>query len=133
MCCGENSIPTAFFNLGGMNMYRKCKRMTVHAIGIDKDGNMEYARNGNATECKDLVGACGCVHAEVRLLERMPHPVKVVVSHSPCVVCAVALIHAGVEEVCYVEPYRILDGANILRNRGIKVECIGEIDPFGDR
>jgi deoxycytidylate deaminase len=106
--------------------------MTVHAVGIDREGNIEYARNGNETECKDIIGACGCIHAETRLLQKMHYPEKVILSHSPCVPCARALLEAGVQEVLYVEEYRLKDGINILEKNYVKVECIGEADVSGD-
>ncbi|MCA1800000.1 MAG: hypothetical protein LC650_01735 [Actinobacteria bacterium] len=47
---------------------------------------------------------------------------EVHVTHMPCLACAMSLINAGVERVTYRNPYRILDGVNLLRQAGIEVE-----------
>jgi deoxycytidylate deaminase len=107
--------------------YSKCKRMTVYAMGMDKEGNTEYARNGNPGRCRDTVGTCGCTHAEARLLKKMPKPVVVSVSHAPCLECAKALVNAGVEVVTYLKPYRLKDGVEHLDQNGVLVfSCTGE-------
>lgn len=106
--------------------YNECKRMTVYAVGIDEDYNMVRTRNGNYGECENIPGACGCMHAEIRLLSRMPNPVIVYVSHSPCLNCAKALVKAGVNVVYYTEPYRILDGINHLEENGVQVRQVPE-------
>jgi tRNA(Arg) A34 adenosine deaminase TadA len=111
---------------------KACKRMRVEAWGIDRDGKIAFATNGNETECKDIKGACGCIHAEVRLLQKMRYPVKVLLSHSPCVTCAVALYMADVEEVYYINEYRLKDGINILKSKGVKVVSVDEVDLFRD-
>lgn len=101
--------------------YTKCKRMTVHAMGVDKDGELRYARNGNKGKCKNLEGACGCTHAEIALLEQMPNPVSVTVSHAPCENCAKALIEAGVVTVVFSKPYRLKEGVELLQRNGVHV------------
>lgn len=113
-------------------MLKPCKRMRVEAWGIDRDGNIAFATNGNETECKNIVGACGCVHAEANLLKKMKYPLKVLLSHSPCASCAAALYLADVEEVYYVKGYRVKDGIDILVSKGVKVVSVNEIDTFGD-
>jgi dCMP deaminase len=45
----------------------------------------------------------------------------VMVTHQPCLSCAMSLINAGILSVHYVEPYRLLDGVNLLEESGIKV------------
>lgn len=99
----------------------RCRRMTVHAIGTDMRGNIAYARNYNTHECLNIPGRCGCIHAEAALLQTMPDPVVVVVSHSPCLNCAKLLHDAGVEAVYYMNEYRLLDGVEYLRQNGVKV------------
>lgn len=99
----------------------KCKRLTVHAMGVDKDDNVEHARNGNRTKCKGIPGKCGCIHAEINLLKKMPNPTMVVVSHSPCLECAKALVSAKVALVRYLTEYRIRDGIDYLKENGVDV------------
>jgi dCMP deaminase len=43
------------------------------------------------------------------------------VTHQPCMSCSQSLINAGIIEVNYVEPYRLQDGLDLLREAGIKV------------
>lgn len=92
-----------------------CKRMEVWAIGKDKEGNIECCRNYNKdNNCTKEIGNCGCTHAEIALLNKMKHPVLVVLSHSPCLDCAKALIEAGVQTVLYLKSYRNRDGIKEL-------------------
>lgn len=106
--------------------YNECKRMTVHAMGIDRDANKIRTRNGNYGECKNIPGACGCTHAEIQLLNHMPNPIITYVSHSPCLDCAKALVKAGVDVVYYTDPYRIPDGINYLEESGVRVRQVPE-------
>jgi tRNA(Arg) A34 adenosine deaminase TadA len=102
---------------------KRCKRMTVHVMGVDKDGRIEYARNGNRDllGCRNIPGRCGCDHAEYNLLRKMPNPVAVTVSHSPCMGCARRLVNAGVKTVTFLKPYRISDGITYLEENGVLV------------
>lgn len=107
-----------------MENLHACKRLTVTAVGF-KDGKMEMAQNEHETGvCNGKVGKCGCTHAEIRLLHLMPHPETVVLSHSPCMQCAAALVNAGVKEVAYEEPYRLRDGLYYLMDHGVSVKRI---------
>lgn len=99
--------------------------MTVVAIGKDREGNVEICRNGNYNECLNIPGACTCVHAEMSLLKKMPNPEVVVVSHSPCISCAKALVDAGVESVYYVKQYRLTEGVEYLVKNYVYVAQIG--------
>lgn len=98
-----------------------CKRMTVEAIGIDAYGFSRIARNGNDGECTGEQGKCGCIHAEIQLLNMMPNPVMMVVSHAPCLHCAKAIVNAGVRIVTYFKPYRLTDGIEYLTSNGVEV------------
>ncbi len=97
--------------------------MTVHAMGIDAEGNTEHARNGNPGKCKgaDAVGICGCTHAEAKLLKVMPNPVVVFVSHAPCLECAKLLVKAGVKSVFYLKEYRKTEGVDYLLSNHLAV------------
>lgn len=98
----------------------RCKRMTVHAVGI-QGNTTEYATNYNPTECTGEIGNCGCIHAEEALLSKMPRPEMVIISHSPCIKCAKMLASAGVKKVYYIHEYRKKDGIEYLKERGIEV------------
>jgi len=106
---------------------KKCKRMTVYAMGIDREGNIEWARNGNKslTGCKEIPGMCGCIHAETNLLKRMPNPISVTLSHSPCINCAQNLVRAGVKTVSFLKRYRKSEGVDYLEDSGVEVIEVG--------
>jgi len=97
----------------------KCKRMTVTAIGI-RGNYIQRATNYNETECKNIPGACGCVHAEIALLKKI-NPKIIIVTHSPCVNCAKAIVKSNAQVVIYENEYRIKDGIELLKKNGIEV------------
>lgn len=99
-----------------------CLRHLVMAVGQDAQGRVAYATNGNETKCTGVQGQCGCIHAEAALLQIMPNPKSVILTHSPCMACARLLIDAGVELVRYARPYRLSDGLHYLRRMGVRVE-----------
>lgn len=102
-----------------------CKRYKVVSIGKDRLGKVEIRTNYNKTECSGEVGNCGCIHSEIALLEVMPDPELVIVSHSPCINCAKALVESGVERVYYVSRYRLDDGIKYLLENDVEVAQIG--------
>ncbi|WIT25853.1 hypothetical protein [Bacillus phage SPO1L1] len=107
-----------------MEKYNECKRMTVYAVGLDKDYSIVKTRNGNYGECKNIPGACGCTHAEIQLLSHMSNPVMVYISHSPCLNCAKELVKAGVKYVYYDDMYRLVEGIGYLKDNGVVVRRI---------
>lgn len=105
---------------------KPCTRMEVTAIGIDKDANIVSVKNGNVNECTGEEGKCGCNHAEYNLLQLMPNPWYVVVSHSPCLACAKLLVGAGVETVAYIKEYRLTEGLEYLLSNNVRINSITE-------
>ena len=103
----------------GVRKVSRCKRMTVSAIGI-RGNYIQKATNYNDTECKNIVGGCGCIHAEIALLKKI-NPRVIILSHSPCMDCAKAIIKSNTEVVIYDNEYRIKDGIDLLRANGIQV------------
>ena len=103
---------------------KPCKRLRVQALGMDQFFNFTYAENGNPNECLNIPGKCTCLHAETNLLDKMPHPLIVIVSHSPCLNCAKALHKAGVRRVLYKTQYRKTEGISYLATHNIKVDQI---------
>jgi deoxycytidylate deaminase len=99
----------------------QCKRYLVQCVGIDKQGHIRYATNYNETTCKNEVGNCGCIHAEIAMLNKLPAPVVVFLSTSPCLACAKELVKAGVLRVIYQTEYRIKDGIKYLVDNGVVV------------
>lgn len=94
--------------------------MTVRALGF-KDGTIENSVNYNQGKCTGAEGNCGCIHAEVNLLKNMPNPEIVIVSHSPCLMCAKALVTSGVKAVYFVIPYRKTEGVEFLIENNVVV------------
>jgi dCMP deaminase len=43
------------------------------------------------------------------------------VTHQPCLSCAMSIINAGIQTVTYSEPYRLIEGIELIRRAGIKV------------
>ena len=48
------------------------------------------------------------------------------ITHSPCIECAKLIIQAGIIRVVYLEEYKTLDGVELLKRIGIKVEKFEE-------
>ena len=90
-------------------------------LGIGYNG--DEAGGANAPDSTDA-GASGFVHAEVNALIKS-HGVCgsiVYLTHSPCVVCARALVNERVARVVYGEAYRDTRGIEILRKSGVSAE-----------
>lgn len=98
----------------------ECKRMTVTAIGI-RGFDIQKAVNYNETECKNIPGACGCIHAEIALFKKI-NPKIIILSHSPCLNCAKAILKTDTRVVIYENEYRIKDGIEWLKAN--KIQCV---------
>jgi len=48
------------------------------------------------------------------------------VTHSPCIMCAKAIINAGIDEVVYARRYDYENSIDLLTNAGIVVRYCGE-------
>lgn len=84
---------------------------------------------GLRNEClSDEPGHCGHIHAEVNALLKMdyndPAEKHMYVTVSPCYMCAVATINAGISKVTYLESYRSLSGLELLCEAGVDVSKI---------
>lgn len=47
---------------------------------------------------------------------------EIVVTHQPCLACAMLIVNSGIRAVTYVLPYRLKDGINLLGEAGLRVE-----------
>lgn len=104
--------------------------MRVGAIVVTKDNtqllalgyNGNYSGGPNERESIEP-GASGFIHAEVNCLLKMdynhPKQKKMYLTHSPCKMCAKAIINSGISEVIYREQYRNTDGIALLLSAGI--------------
>jgi len=70
-------------------------------------------------------GQSGFIHAEINALIKMdynnPKNKKMYLTHSPCPVCAKAIINANIKEVFYIDSYVNTTGIKILKDSNIKV------------
>lgn len=70
-------------------------------------------------------GKSDLLHAEIQALIKCNNmiPDKIVfVTHSPCKLCAKALVNSGIKKVYYNELYRNSDGLNVLFHANIETE-----------
>lgn len=81
----------------------------------------------HATLCPAGPSGCRAVHAEqnaiawaARVGVRLEGS-EMICTHQPCLACARSLINAGVERVLFVEPYRLMEGLDLLHEAGIEV------------
>ena len=114
-----------------------CRRLKVGCVIVSEDYQKVLAigYNGNAAgfpnDCdSDEAGKCGCIHAEENAMIKCtaPHSNKIVfTTHQPCAMCAKKLVNLGrIKHVYYKEPYRLIQGLEILKEAGIEVSRIGE-------
>ena len=117
-------------------------KLQVGAI-IVKDGQiMSDGFNGtpcgfeNKCEVKSMDGSLHTLsyvlHAESNAIlkcakyGRATNGSTLYITHSPCIECAKLIIQAGIIRVVYLEEYKTLDGVELLKRIGIKVEKFEE-------
>ena len=116
---------------------RSCdNRLQVGAIVVASDNaqllslgyNGNYAGGPNERE-SPTSGESGFIHAEVNCLLKLdynnPKRKKLYVTHSPCRMCAKAIINAGINEVIYETPFSCIKGIELLQSVGIECRQIG--------
>jgi dCMP deaminase len=78
------------------------------------------------------VGNCGCVHAEMNALIKMPYTSEDCILYctmSPCKLCARLIVNKGnISTVKYIQVYRDPEPIKILQAAGIKQEWKGVCD-----
>jgi dCMP deaminase len=122
-----------------------CTRLQVGTVISSTDFRKVLAMgyNGNATGLPNTcdrtgeagVGNCGCLHSEENAIINCDAPrtvEKIVfVTHLPCIMCAKRLLNLGnVQQVYYLNDYRIKDAASMLVTQGVEVHKY--IFPSGD-
>jgi dCMP deaminase len=110
-----------------------CDRLSVGCVIVTMDNQsvLGVGYNGGpkgiSNEClSSEPGKCGHLHAEINALIKSDYSSpnagkKMYVTNQPCYMCAVAIINANILEVIYKEPYRLVDGLELLQRAGIKV------------
>ena len=121
-----------------------CKRMGVAslvALGWEDVPGQTVTTFGIAVnkhldgECKNIVGGCGCTHAEVRAIQALFHKtgapkklhraqLEAHITHSPCLACArnlyeVSRLYGATLRVVYGQDYRIAEGLDYLRDHEV--------------
>lgn len=114
----------------------KCKRLRVGAVitSVDQTRILAVGYNGPARglsnyQCSEMVGGCGCLHAEENALIRSGYsdgPRTLFTTHLPCVMCAQRCINGGITAIYYLSTYRDNTALGILEK--VKVPCL-PIDP----
>lgn len=110
-----------------------CERLSVGCVIASEDHSEVFAvgynggPKGSKRKCrgKDFVSSCGCMHAESNAIAKCrggrSERKIVYVTHSPCELCATALVNmGGVVAVHWLETYRSSEGGEILREAGIE-------------
>jgi dCMP deaminase len=112
-------------------------RLKVGAIIVDENGVISEGCNGTpsgwySNVCEDINGATlPCVrHAEVNALNKLRRKTvssvgaSIFVSHAPCKMCSIEIVDSELKAVFYRHEYRLDDGIQYLRARGVYVEQI---------
>lgn len=91
-------------------------------LSLGYNGDEKGGSNARESECS---GNSGFIHAEINALIKLdfnnPKPKKMYITHSPCRMCAKAIINADIKEVFYVEEFHSdLSGISLLIDYGIK-------------
>lgn len=115
----------------------RAKRKQVGAVAITPQDVMIYSWNGrpagdeHSCEVGDVTHP-EVLHAESNIVAKAAREgislkgANVYVTLSPCLTCALQLYQAGVSMVTYDEQYRLTDGIDFLRRKGIHVEQFEE-------
>lgn len=86
--------------------------------------NGNYRGGPNEPE-SDVPGQSGMIHAELNALIKLDYHNQqrksLYVTHSPCVMCAKAIINAKISKVIYESDYRDSAGIALLKNAGVEV------------
>jgi dCMP deaminase len=129
------SLPYTFMKMTRDISYRStCIRKKVGCLIVPNDytniNSIGYngSNPGEENGCKSIgSGKCGCVHAEVNALNKF-RPERgmtytVLTTLSPCLSCSMEISkYSQINTVIYLKPYKVLDGVNFLRGKGILVK-----------
>jgi len=110
-------------------------RLKVGCVIVDPEnrGVLGLGYNGDEIGGANVVaslepGQSGFVHAEINALikTRETKGAIMYVTHSPCPVCARAIVNARIGRVIYGELYREPRGVEILKNAGVSCDSLEE-------
>ena len=113
-----------------------CKRRQVGALVVKDQMIISDGYNGtpsgfeNVCEDDNNVTLPYVLHAEANAITKLARSSNnsegstLYITDSPCIECAKLIIQAGIKRVVYAREYRVTDGADLLRQAGIKVDFI---------
>lgn len=94
----------------------------TQVLSIGYNGNY---KGGSNTVDSTEPGCSGLIHAEMNALLKMDYNNSkgkiMYVTLSPCLMCAKAIINAGIGRVYYLDSYRDRAGLEIMKSAGVKV------------
>lgn len=110
-------------------------RLQVGAVIVTNDNTQVLAvgYNGDHRGGPNVVdslepGMSGFIHAEINALIKCdfnnPKSKKMYLTHSPCPLCAKAIVNGGIQQVIYNTPYRDERGIKLLQDAGINTTRI---------
>ena len=113
-----------------------CKRRQVGALVVKDQMIISDGYNGtpsgfeNVCEDDNNVTLPYVLHAEANAITKLARSSNnsegstLYITDAPCIECAKLIIQAGIKRVVYAREYRLTDGADLLRQAGIKVDFI---------
>lgn len=131
------------YKLAIMNMTKEfaktseANRLKVGSILYKNDNIISMGVNGTVSgwhtnQCEDENGntTSAVRHSEINCLNKLRRSSETAigatlfVTHQPCLACAMELVEAGIIRVIYEQDYRLSDGADYLKDKGVIVEKI---------
>jgi len=98
------------------------------------DNNCEFEYTDPQTKQTSLVTRPEVLHAESNAIAKLARIINsgsgadIFVTHAPCLDCAKLVYQAGIKRVYFGTAYRNDDGLRFLKNSGVDVEQIENID-----
>jgi len=98
------------------------------------DNNCEFEYTDPQTRQTSLVTRPEVLHAESNAIAKLARIINsgsgadIFVTHAPCLDCAKLVYQAGIKRVYFGSAYRNDDGLRFLKNSGVDVEQIENID-----
>lgn len=117
-----------------------CTRRQVGALIVKDKMIISDGYNGtpsgfpNKCEGDDGLTIPCVLHAEANAITKIARSnnnsdgATLYVTDAPCIECSKLIIQAGIARVVYARKYRLTDGIELLREAGIEVEYIEDID-----
>lgn len=117
-----------------------CTRRQVGALIVKDKMIISDGYNGtpsgfpNKCEGDDGLTIPCVLHAEANAITKIARSnnnsdgATLYVTDAPCIECSKLIIQAGIVRVVYARKYRLTDGIELLREAGIEVEYIEDID-----